>query len=101
MLDLKPPASHSDSTMRTRSRGQGWTPAVGSVNGPSRGRGATGETRRFRPFAGWRSSVQVEPNATLGARVRSVSYLIRQRTFSVQVRSPGSPDPKLPFYDRV
>jgi len=28
--------------------GRGWTPAIGSVRRPSRGRGATGEMRRFR-----------------------------------------------------
>jgi len=32
---------------------QGWAPAVGSVNRPSRGRRATGETRRFRTFPAW------------------------------------------------
>ena len=36
---------------RTRSRCQGRAPAVGSVNGPSRGRRATGEERRNKPFA--------------------------------------------------
>jgi hypothetical protein len=35
---------HTASGMRTLSRGQGWAPAVGSVNGPSRGRAAMGET---------------------------------------------------------
>ena len=38
--------------MRTRSCGRGRAPATGSVRGPSRGRGATGETRRKWPFPG-------------------------------------------------
>jgi len=38
--------------MRTRSRGRRRVPAVGSVNGPSRGPGAMGETRRYQLFAG-------------------------------------------------
>ena len=49
--------------MRTRSRRQGRAPAVGSVKGPSRGRGATDETRRLRPFAGLRSNRWSRPLA--------------------------------------
>jgi hypothetical protein len=30
---------------------------------------------------------------TLAARVRGVSYLIRQQTLSVQVQTPGNHDP--------
>src|SRR4051812_10233994 len=45
--------------MRARSRGQGGAPAIGSGKGPSLGRGATGETRRFRPSQAERCSFRV------------------------------------------
>src|SRR6516165_3529360 len=43
---------HTASGMRSRSRRRGFAPAIGSVRGPSRERGATGETGRFRPSKG-------------------------------------------------
>jgi transposase len=54
---------HTASGMRRRSRGQDRAPAVASVMGPSRGRGAMGETRRKRPLARRRSAVSSRPEA--------------------------------------
>jgi hypothetical protein len=44
---------------------------------------------------------QFDPTATLAARVRGVSYLIRQRTLSVKVQTPDSHDQIGPLLDFV
>jgi len=50
-IDSRGPRKRRLWGMRTRSRDRRRVPAVGSVNGPSRGPGAMGETRRKIPWA--------------------------------------------------
>src|SRR6516164_9659397 len=67
-------------------------PAVGSVNGPSRGRGATGEKRRFRPFAGsqWEPRGSTLKNTSWAPADRWVDREAVIRTRLVDTPTAGS-----------